>query len=119
MTANVTIFTLDKQGVLSVPSRALRFTPEIPLIEKEDIVNDCEGTHKVWTKEGNTFTAHPVTIGISNGMKTEIISGITEGIQVISEANIGNSSANGQPEMNANSEKSPFMPGPPGSNKKK
>ena len=119
LTANVTIFTLDKQGVLSVPSRALRFTPEIPLIEKEDIVNDCEGTHKVWTKEGNTFTAHPVTIGISNGMKTEIISGITEGIQVISEANIGNSSANGQPEMNANSEKSPFMPGPPGSNKKK
>ena len=28
LTANVTIYTLDRKNVLSVPARALRFTPE-------------------------------------------------------------------------------------------
>ena len=74
LTANVTIFTLDKKGVLCVPSKALRFIPEVPLIGKEDIVKDCQAEHKLWTKEGNTFTAHAVEIGMSNGLKTEIIS---------------------------------------------
>lgn len=118
LTANITIYTLDKQGVLSVPSRALRFTPEVPLISAEDVVKDCEGEHKLWTKEGNTFTAHPVQTGISNGIKTEIISGIAEGVQVISEANLGLSDT-AQPvaENNGSTEKSPFMPGRPGQKK--
>lgn len=118
LTANITIYTLDKQGVLSVPSRALRFTPEVPLISAEDVVKDCEGEHKLWTKEGNTFTAHPVQTGISNGIKTEIISGIAEGAQVISEANLGLSDT-AQPvaENNGSTEKSPFMPGRPGQKK--
>ncbi len=120
LTANVTIYILDKKDVLSVPAKALRFTPEVPLVGKEDIIKDCEGEHKLWTKEGNTFTAHPVKIGISNGILTEITGGIAEGTQVISEATIGNT---GQaPEMNPqgeSAERSPFMPGPPGSNKKK
>ena len=120
LTANITIYTLDKQGVLSVPSRALRFTPEVPLISPQDIVKDCEGEHKLWTKEGNTFTAHPVQIGISNGIKTEITSGISEGTQVINEANLGTDNES-QPmvENNGeNKEQSPFMPGRPGGKKK-
>lgn len=118
LTANITIYTLDKQGVLSVPSRALRFMPEVPLISAEDVVKDCEGEHKLWTKEGNTFTAHPVQTGISNGIKTEIISGIAEGVQVISEANLGlPDTAQPVAENNGSTEKSPFMPGRPGQKK--
>ena len=98
----------------------MRFTPEIPLIGPQDIVNDCEGEHKLWTKEGNTFTAHPVEIGISNGVKTEITAGISEGAQVISEANIGTEGE--MPPMMGNNgenkEQSPFMPGRPGGKKK-
>ncbi|MCD8183538.1 MAG: efflux RND transporter periplasmic adaptor subunit [Bacteroides sp.] len=122
LTANVTIYTLDRKGVLSVPARALRFTPEKPLIGNDDIVKDCEGEHKLWTREGNTFTAHPVEIGISNGINTEIISGIDEGAVVVTEATIGQMPGeNGTQEMGqeANGEKSPFMPGPPGNSKKK
>lgn len=59
------------------------------MIGKNDIVKDCEGEHKVWTREGTTFTAHPVEIGISNGISTEIISGVAEGTKVITEATIG------------------------------
>ena len=122
LTANVTIYTLDRKDVLCVPARALRFTPEKPLIGDNDIVKDCEGEHKLWTREGNTFTAHPVEIGISNGINTEIISGINEGTTVVTEATIGRMPGDsGAMEMSqeANSEKSPFMPSHPGGNKKK
>ena len=121
LTANVTIFTLDRKDVLCAPARALRFNPEKPLIGDNDIVKDCEGEHKLWTREGNTFTAHPVKIGISNGVNTEIISGINEGTVVVTEANIGSMPGSGAPDMSQEApggEKSPFMPGPPGSKKK-
>ena len=121
LTANVTIFTLDRKDVLCAPARALRFNPEKPLIGDNDIVKDCEGEHKLWTREGNTFTAHPVKIGISNGANTEIISGINEGTVVVTEANIGSMPGSGTPDMSQEApggEKSPFMPGPPGSKKK-
>ena len=122
LTANVTIYTLDRKDVLSVPARALRFTPERPLIGENDIVKDCESPHKLWTREGNTFTAHPVTVGISNGINTEIISGINEGATIVTEATIGKMPGGGAPadmQQAAGGERSPFMPGPPGSNKKK
>lgn len=122
LTANVTIYTLDRKDVLCVPARALRFSPERPLIGENDIVKDCESEHKLWTREGNTFTAHPVEVGISNGINTEITGGISEGTVIVTEATIGSMPGNSRmPEANPreNSEKSPFMPGPPGSNKKK
>ncbi len=117
LTANVTIFTLDKRGVLSVPAKALRFEPEGPLLEEGSNIMDNPSETKLWTKEGNTFTAHPVKVGISNGINTEIISGIAEDTPVITEATISQQDASA--EVNGNSEKNPFMPGPPGSNKKK
>ena len=117
LTANVTIYTLDKQDVLSVPARALRFTPEYPLIEKTDVVVDCEGEDKLWTREGNTFTAHPVQLGISNGIMTEILGGIDEGTVVIEEAIIGNDPT--AEIQTGDVERSPFMPGPRNDNKKK
>lgn len=119
LTANVTIYTLDKKDVLSIPSKALRFMPEVPLIGKEDIVKDCQGEHKVWTREGNVFTAHPVQIGISNGTRTEITGGIAEGTTIVTEATVGAMPGeNAAPEAGGNQEKSPFMPSHPGSKKK-
>ena len=85
-------------------------------------MKDCEGEHKLWTHEGTTFTAHPVEVGISNGISTEIISGIPEGTKVVTEATIGvMPGENMGPEGNMENggERSPFMPGPPGSKKKK
>ena len=121
LTANVTIYILDKKDVLSVPNKALRFVPAKPLIGANAIVKDCEGEHKLWTREGMTFTAHPVEVGISNGISTEIISGIAEGTKVVSEATIGalpGENIGGEPNKESGGERSPFMPGPPGSKKK-
>lgn len=119
LTANITIYTLDKQGVLSVPAKALRFTPAVPLVGSNAVVKDCKGEHKVWTREGDTFTAHPVSIGISNGIVTEITGGINEGTQIVSDAVISTGAETAVAEGQGDGERSPFMPGPPGNNKKK
>ena len=83
LTANVTIFTLEKNDVLATQAKALRFIPNDALLQEGQQIEDCEAEHKVWTKEGNIFKAHKVEIGITNGMLTEITSGINEGAEVL------------------------------------
>ena len=70
LTANVTIFTLEKNNVLAVPAKALRFQPNEALLKEGETVEDCEGMSKVWTKEGNVFKAHKVETGTTNGVLT-------------------------------------------------
>ncbi len=117
LTANITIYTLDKHDILSVPTKALRFTPATPIVGKSAIINDCDGEHKVWTMEGNTFTAYAVQTGITNGTYTEIISGIKEGTVIVTDADF--SSTTQTTTSSSSTERSPFMPGPPGSNRDK
>ncbi|MGN0310148.1 MAG: efflux RND transporter periplasmic adaptor subunit [Bacteroides sp.] len=120
LTANITIYTLDRHDVLSVPTRALRFTPDALLVGDKAVVNDIEAEHKLWTRQGNTFTAHAVETGISGGNLTEIVSGIAEGTEIITEATLATLGGNmpAAPGAAAEGERSPFMPGPPGSKKK-
>ena len=107
LTANVTIYTLEKDDVLAVPSKALRFMPNEALLKKGEQIEDIEAPLKVWTMEGNTFKAHKVETGITNGMLTEIISGIKEGAEVLVDFNIsGGEQAQEQQATN------PFMPRP-------
>ena len=115
LTATVNIYTLEKENVLSVPAKALRFTPVQPIIGAGDTVKDTPANHKVWTREGNTFTAHPVEVGISNNVLTEIKSGIPEGSVIISDVVIGQMpGAGASPSNGEQKESSPFMPSPPG-----
>ena len=117
LTANVTIFTAEKNNVLSVPSKALRYTPTVETIGKKYKIQDCNGKNKVWTLEGNVLKAHAVQIGISDGSHTEIISGISNGVQVITE--LKEIMPEGEDESAQNeTERSPFAPGPPGKKKK-
>lgn len=107
LTANINIYTQEKNGVLAVPAKALRFSPIGPLLEKGAVVNDCDAAQKVWTKEGNIFTAHPVMTGLSDGINTEITGGIEKGTEVVTEASL-----TGNPKSGARKSAS-FMPGPP------
>ena len=117
LTANVTIFTAEKNNVLSVPSKALRYTPTVETIGKKYKIQDCNGKNKVWTLEGNVLKDHAVQIGISDGSHTEIISGISNGVQVITE--LKEIMPEGEDEAAQNeTERSPFAPGPPGKKKK-
>ena len=107
LTANVTIFTLEKNHVLAAPAKALRFIPNEALLKPDQKIEDIEAPQKVWTLEGNTFKAHKVETGITNGMLTEIVSGIKEGTEVLVDFNI---SGNEQPEEQQ--AQNPFMPRP-------
>lgn len=117
LTANVTIYTAERKGVLSVPSKALRFTPQKETVGKMKIVDVANAKNKVWTIEGNSIVAHKVNIGMTDGTNTQIVGGIAEGTKVVTGLNV----MGGEEEkpMEAQGESSPFAPGPPGKNKKK
>lgn len=85
LTANVTIYTQERSGVLAVANKALRFTPTKETVGKDMKVVDCKGKNKVWTLNGNTLTAHPVTIGQSDGINTEITKGLKQGDKIVTE----------------------------------
>ena len=85
LTANVTIMTQELSGVLAVANKALRFTPTKETVGKDIKIVDCKGKNKVWTLNGKTLTAHPVTIGQSDGIHTEVIKGVKKGQKIVTE----------------------------------
>ncbi len=85
LTANVTIYTQERTGVLAVANKALRFTPTKETVGKDMKIVDCKGKNKVWTLDGKTLTAHPVSIGQTDGMHTEIIKGLKAGQLIVTE----------------------------------
>ena len=85
LTANVTIYTQERSGVLAVANKALRFTPTKETVGKDMKIVDCKGKNKVWTLSDKTLTAHSVTIGQTDGVHTEIIKGIKKGQKIVTE----------------------------------
>ena len=119
LTANVTIYTAERKGVLSVPSKALRFTPQKETVGKMKIVDQTgNAKNKVWSIEGNSIVAHKVNIGMTDGTNTQILNGISAGVKVVTGLNVTGGEQD-DAQADAGGEKSPFAPGPPGKNKKK
>ena len=118
LTANVTVYTLEQPNVLSVPSKALRFTPTKEMLQPGQKIVDCNAKKKLWVREGNTFKAYGVSVGISNGTRTQIVSGIKEGTEVIVDIAEATDQEGADPSAAAASqEKSPFAPSRPGKKK--
>lgn len=110
LTANITIFTLDKHDVLAVPVRALRFTPEGEKYQE----------NTVWKQlaDGSLEAAKVVT-GVSDGVQTEILEGLSAGDRVVTGTRLVTSKGKdfnpeamkeGQQQAGGNN---PFMPRPP------
>lgn len=119
LTANVTIYTAERKDVLSVQSKALRFTPQKETVGKMKIVDHTgNAKNKVWTIEGKNIVAHKVNIGMTDGTNTQILNGISAGTKVITGLNVSGGEDDNA-TADAGGEKSPFAPGPPGKNKKK
>ena len=114
LTANVTIFTLEKNDVLTVPAKALRFTINDALLSEGQTIEDIEAPAKVWTLEGNVFKAHAVETGTTNGMLTEITSGISAGTEVLVDFTISGGEEQAGPQQQA---QNPFMPRPRNNNR--
>jgi len=84
MTANVSIITSFKKGILKIPNAALRFI----LSETEKgIEKNVQKGLGIWILEKGEPKRIPILIGISDGSYTEVISGaVKEGQEVIIES---------------------------------
>lgn len=118
LTANVNIYTEEIENVVSVPAKALRFSPSKEMMNDGEKIKDCNATNKLWIKETNILKAYPVKTGITNGIRTQILEGVKEGTTVITNAKAkGGTEEDNIGEQNSQ-ERSPFSPGPPERDKK-
>ena len=119
LTANVTIFTLEKENALAVPTKALRFVPDAELLGEVGVTIGSQaattpGKREVWIMHGKEMQPRLVTTGAASGDLTEITDGLSDGDTVA----VGLTAASQMPQA-PTTERSPFMPSPPGSNNKK
>lgn len=120
LTANVTIYTLERDNVLTVPTKSLRFVPEEELLMGTGLTaeNSAQeapaGKRLIWVKQGQQLLPRVITVGSTSGNMIEVTDGLTEGEEIAVDM-----ASNGAAPVAAATEKSPFMPGPPGGNKKK
>ncbi len=112
LTANVEIFTLELHDVLCVSAKALRYMPRETALQEGDVIEPAKARNKLWSREGQTIKGYPVEIGASNGILTQILSGVSEGQTVINEAVISDGSVKEQEQPEGAN--NPFMPGPRG-----
>lgn len=114
LTANVNIYTMEMPQVLAVPNRAVRFRPLETMLNEGETIADCDSKSKVWIKDGLTYKAIPVELGVTNGMLTQIVSGINPGTMVVTEIESIMPEAEG-----AQQPQNPFMPRPKKKDEKK
>lgn len=107
LTANVNIFTLEMKDILTIPNKALRFTPNEAMLSEGETIQNAEGKTKVWVKEGSVLKAMPVKTGLTNGTLTQVFEGLAPGTEIITEIQVVLPEGE-EKQMNTN----PFMPQP-------
>jgi len=116
LTAQVTIYTLERSNVLTLPNKALRFIPDesalqaMNIMVADNIKEVPSGKRVVWLSDGATLTPKLITVGTSSMTITEIIDGLSENDEVAIDlsAEMPNMMPNGGPGGG-----NMFMPGPP------
>ncbi len=90
LTANLTIYVIREQNLLLLPAQAFKFEPEEndgnEKLPQPTGTPDRSGLAKderyVWVVDGMSLVPTVVKIGESNGIKTQILSGLSEGTSV-------------------------------------
>lgn len=118
LTANVTIFTMEKSDALAIPTKALRFTPTSEELEQLDMTADAAlekpaAKREVWLVNGKKLTPALVTTGASSGDMTEITEGLSDNETVAVSV-----TTTSVAQQASSTERSPFMPSRPSSKKK-
>ena len=119
LTANVKFILAERKNVLAVSNAALRYLPDNSLVAPEyrELAAEAAAVKRnsserfLWVLEEGGIRPLKVTIGLNDGISTEIISGeLKEGMQVVTGAT--QVAASEAPESEANAG-SPFLPKPP------
>lgn len=123
LTATVSIYTLEKNNVLTIPTKALKFVPDQAIAEASGIllkpvhVDNPALQKTVWLKNGQSLEEKEVQVGTSTTSSIEVLEGLTEGQEIVTGMESGKQAV-GAPQQ-AEAESSPFMPKHPGQSKKK
>ena len=133
LTANINIKVKEHKDILKVPANALSFSPPESYFENSHLIPDFikekirirsqQATSKIivedtigyiWIKHGNDIFPIPVKKGLTDGIFSEISGKVKQGDTIVTGINsLAAAQINPPPGVN-----NPFMPKPPGSNKK-
>ncbi|NRD23548.1 efflux RND transporter periplasmic adaptor subunit [Winogradskyella litoriviva] len=124
LTATISIYTLELNDVLTAEAKAINFSPDTETLKTynlhhelpETTIKPTEDKTVLWVLGNDkSITPKQVTIGASDGVKVQVLSGVSEGEKLVySLKGVSKSEAS-----SGGANESPFMPKPPGANKKK
>ncbi len=127
LTANVNIYIMEESGVLVIPTRALRFSPDSDVFKSMKDIEieplEISGTPPagnpnqriVWVKSGNVIDPREIVIGVTDNINYEVKSGLNEGDVIVT----GVTQRSEVQEGNGGGETNPFMPQRPGGNRRR
>jgi len=114
LTANITIYTVEKTDVQTLPNKVFSFKPDIDALTKKEFVvyenkqiaaKLKDNERIIWIQDGKNLRNKSIVIGDADATNTEVASGVTNKEVVILELK---SLAEDAPV--GSGEKSPFMP---------
>lgn len=123
LTATIVIYTNELKGVTIVNNKAINFSPDLALLAEyyaQKGINASmpqmersKGKNKhVWVENPDgSLSQKAIVIGSNDGIHVEVVSGLTQGEEVITSLNSFNPSAKATDNQQDGS--SPFMPKPP------
>tara|TARA_Y100001933_G_scaffold217844_1_gene225647 strand:+ start:18109 stop:19350 length:1242 start_codon:yes stop_codon:yes gene_type:complete len=130
LTATISIYTLELKDVLVTEAKAVNFKPDMATLkmyeEQLDIANnetkppmppaeDQDNTTTVWVKNPDgSIVPKSVKIGASDGVHLQILEGVELNDELVYSLEASSPLSSGS----TGAGDSPFMPKPPGSNKK-
>ena len=116
LTANITVYTMEKNDILLAPLKAFRFTPETDPENPQTTLapQTGKGEKVVWLQTAEGIVPKVIKVGVSDGIYTEVIEGIQEGSRLI----VGVQRNKKIVPQGGNEESNPFMPPRPGQKKK-
>ncbi|GEO20080.1 efflux RND transporter periplasmic adaptor subunit [Cyclobacterium qasimii] len=123
LTATISIFTLELNGVLTTEAKAINFMPDDQILESYNLQNNLpvknsqnpEDKNIAWVlNTDGAIVPKVITKGASDGVNVQILNGINEGEKLVYSLKEASKS-----EVKEESSESPFMPQRPGGDRKK
>ncbi len=109
LTATVSIYTLEKNNVLTIPTEALSFSPDNAPAQPQ-----TSGKQRIWVLDGTQVAPREVETGSQSSTLTEVVSGLSEGEKVVVSGSSDAALPTSDKDTTGNSNNSsPFMPQPP------
>lgn len=90
LTANIVIYTLEKEGVNVLPNKVFNYNPDSATLATQGYKtlksSEQSRSKSVWIEEGTTIVQTPVVTGVTDGINTEVVSGLSDTNNVVLDA---------------------------------